>query len=540
MIEIIFPGLINCPVWKFLFFQLSTDNLPQEKMPEFEPTENLKPEVSAEPDPPRMPVSPQMSENLIPEGHSEPTEEPSTATPDSDAKTLSSSESSEDEDEEKETPEKKGEATSILPSSVLDKASVIAQHFTNSIKRGSLTQDDASCLGRSSPRLLSRTNSSLSISISLNAEPTDRPVQLNSICSDPAETFGATDLTLVSPQEDNLFDANRGINRRRESTLSKQDQLLIGKIKNYYENAGNQSATFCLQRRESLTYIPTGLVRSSVSRFNSIPKNESAHANLSTSVTSSSTDPSSVESHSSLLKDTGHMVSSDSLDLLMSEESSTDPAESGESLRPTSQRLQDNLSEDEVFRPSSEMIEIWQAMEQDVIKMQSEDGVHEQLKEASRNSMATNINQTKSLNMSCDRESGVSDLGTITEESTSTSPLKPKASEGNRTESLKNTLKLFGENAAILRAPLPRVAQLKAEAEGQRPSNNQQDDVDMSKSKVLHLARQYSQRIKTTKPVVRQRSQGILISKNTLPCVEEEKETSGTSLSCGFFSSSRC
>lgn len=538
MIEKIFPGLIICPVWIFILFQLSTDNLPQ-KVPEFEQTENLEPELSGEPDTPRMPVFPQRSENLILEGDSEPTEEPSSATPDSDAKTLSSSESSEDEDEEKETPEKEGEATSILPSSVLDKASAIAQHFTNSIKRGSLAQDDAPCLGCSSPRLLSRTNSSLSIAISLNAEPTDRPVQLNSICSDPAEAFGATDLTLVSPQEDNLFDANQGIHRRRESTLSKQDQLLIGKIKNYYENAGNQNATFCLQRRESLTYIPTGLVRSSISQFNGIPKNEPARTNLSTSVTSSSLDPSSLESHSFL---TGHIVSGDSLNFLMSEQRSTDPEDSGESLRPTSQSLQDNLSEDEVFRPSSETIKIWQAMEQDITTTQSEDGGQERLKEASRNSRATNINQTKSLDMSCDIESGVSDLSTITEDSTSTSPLKPKASEGNWTESLKNTLKLFGEESAVLRAPVPRVAQLKAEAEGQRPSDSQLDDVDMSKSKVLHLARQYSQRIKTTKPVVRQRSQGILISKNSLPCVVEEKETSGTvtsSLSCGFvFSSS--
>uniref|UniRef100_A0A3Q1HIG8 Uncharacterized protein n=1 Tax=Anabas testudineus TaxID=64144 RepID=A0A3Q1HIG8_ANATE len=447
-----------------------------------EPTEN--PVVPSADPGPGIPVFPQRSEDVIPEGDPEPTEEPASATHDSDAKTLSSSESSEDEEEEKETPPKEGEATSILPSSVLDKASAIAQHFTSSIKRGSLAQDDASCLGCSSPRLLSRTNSSLSLS--LNAEGADRPVQPNSICSDPAEAFATADLTLLPPQEDNLFDATRGIHRRRESTLSKQDQLLIGKIKNYYENAGNQNATFCLQRRESLTYIPPGLVRSSVSHFNGVPKDEHAQVNLSSSVASSSLDPIS-----------------------------------------TSQNLQDNLSEDEEFRPSSDMIKIWQAMERDITATQSEDRGLEQSKEPLRNSRETNANPTKSPNKSCDRESGVSDVCTITEESTSTSPLKHKGSERTRTESLKNTVKVFGEEALTLRAPSPRVVQLKAEAEGKRPSEKELDDVDKSNSKVLHLARQYSQRIKTTKPVVRQRSQGILMAKSSLPCVVEEKETSG-------------
>lgn len=496
----------------FICLQISTDNLLLEKLPEFDLTENPEPELPAKSDPPRTP------ESLIPEGDSEPTEEPSSATPDSDAKTLSSSESSEEEDDEKKTSGTKGEVTSILPSSVLDKASAIAQHFTNSIKRGSLAQDETSCLGRSSPRLLSRTNSSLSLSISLSAEPTDRPVQLNSICSDLAETD-------VSPQEDNLFDANQGVHRRRESTLSKQDQLLIGKIKNYYESAGNQNASFCLQRRESLTYIPTGLVSSSISRFNGFPKNEPARTNFSTSVTSSSLDPSSLESHSPFITGTGHMVQIDSLDVFMSEQRSTDPEDSERRHRPRAQ--EDNLSEE--FRPSSEMIQIWQAMEQDLSAPQGKD---EWLKEASRNSRAANINQEKSLNMSGDRES-------VSEDSTGISPLKPKNSAGNRTESLKNSLKLFGEETAALRAPVPRVAQLKAETEGQRPGDSQLDDVDTSKSKVLHLARQYSQRIKTTKPVVRQRSQGILISKSSLPCVMEEKETSGSVFVLWFvFSSS--
>ncbi|XP_045915861.1 pleckstrin homology domain-containing family G member 3-like isoform X2 [Micropterus dolomieu] len=506
--------------------QPPTDELPQEKTSESEPIENPEPEPKpSDPDSlsatsQRIPVSPQSSEDLKLERDSEPTEQPCSSTPDSDSKTLSSGESSEDEEG---AAEKEGETSSILPSSVLDKASAIAQHFSNSIRRGSLVQDDARSLGCASPRLPSRTGSSLSLS----AEPSNHPLRQNSVCSDSAETFGGTDLTLLSPRDDSLFDADRGIRWRRDSTLSRQDQLLIGKIKSYYENAENRDATFSLQRRESLTYIPTGLVRSSVSRFNSIPKDDSVQKNPSTLGSSSSFDPSSAES--ALSTDTwGHMVFSDSLDSLKSDQRSTDPEDSAEIQRSRSQSMQDNFSEDEEFRPSSEMIKIWQSMEQEINRSQSEDRRRERSREAPRNSRATDAAETP--HKSCDRESGASDLSTITEESTSPSPLKHKASDVTRTGSLKDALKVFREEPVVFRAPVPRIAQLKAEAEGEKPGedSNQLEDADKTKSKVLNLARQYSQRIKTTKPVVRQRSQGLLMGK-FLPSVVEEKESAGKS-----------
>ncbi|XP_069028708.1 pleckstrin homology domain-containing family G member 3 isoform X2 [Embiotoca jacksoni] len=492
--------------------QASDDKLPQM----LTPTENREPEQPSDLNPPGISAFPQKSEELKPEGDPEPRGEPSSATPDSDSKTLSSGESSEDEEDEKEAAGKELESPSILPSSVLDKASAIAQHFTNSIKRGSVAQDDARSLGCASPRLPSRTGSTLSLA----AETADRSARLNSISADAAETFGATDLNLLSPGNDSLFDDDRGIRWRRDSTLSKQDQLLIGKIKTYYENAGNEDATFSFQRRESLTYIPTGLVRSSVSRFNSIPKDETVQTNPST--TSSSLDTNYPD----------HMLSSESLDSLKSDQRSSDPEYSGELHRSRSQSMQSNPSEDEEFRPSSEMIKIWQAMERKVTKSQTEDGGRDRTREAQRASRAAGAgaaNPTRTSTKSCDRESGASDLSTITEESTSPSPPKSKIPEVNRTGSLKDALKVFGDEAVALRAPVPRVAQLRAEAEGERPGEdpNQPDDADKAKSKVLHLARQYSQRIKTTKPVVRQRSQGGLIRERTLSCVEEEKEGSG-------------
>ncbi|CAK6981234.1 pleckstrin homology domain-containing family G member 3 [Scomber scombrus] len=470
---------------------------PQEKPSESEPSENPEPEPPARlsTTPPRISASPQQTEPLKPKADLEPVEEPSSATPDSDSKTLSSGESSEDEEGEKEA----AEASSILPSSVLDKASAIAQHFNNSVKRGSLVQDEARSPSCTSPRLPSRTGSS----VSLSAERGDRLP--SSTCSDLAETFGATDLTLLSLQDDGLFE--RSIQRRRDSMLSKQDQLLIGKIKSYYENAGNQDATFSLQRRESLTYIPTGLVRSSVSRLNSMPKDKPS--------SSSGLEPSS---DSALPSETrGHMVSSDSSDSLKSGQRSTEPEDSGE--RSRSHSVPDNPAEDEEFRPSSEMIKIWQAMEQQITR--SDDRGRDRCREASR-SCRTISEETSSRTR--DQEGAASDLGTIAEESRSLSPPKHKASAGvNRAGGLKDSMKVCRGDAAVLRAAGPRVARLKAEAEAEPPSEDEQDDVDKAKSKVLHLARQYSQRIRTTKPVARQRSHhGALIRKKSLPCVVEE------------------
>ncbi|XP_063352399.1 pleckstrin homology domain-containing family G member 3-like isoform X3 [Pelmatolapia mariae] len=488
--------------------QPAVEKLPQEKMSE----PISEPEHFTDPTPSNISNSCRKSEDLKPEVDPEPTEDPSSATPDSDLKTLSSGESSDDEDNEKETAEKEGEATSILPSSVLDKASAIAQHFTNSIKRGSVAQDDTRSLGCPSPRLPSRSGSSLSLS----AEADDRPPRLCSFVVDPAETFGGTDLTMLSPRDDSLFDSDRSIRRRRDSTLSKQDQLLIGKIKSYYENAENQDATFSLRRRESLTYIPSGLVRSSVSRFNS------------TSTSSTSTvDPTSAESHSALPQNTQDLMGcSGSLDSLKSEQRSTDPEDSEGSQRSRSQSVQDNFSDDEEFKPSSEMIKIWQAMERDIKKSQSEDGGQDRTKEAPVTSRISGLSfPTKNSS----QESRASDLSTIKEESTNPMPLKPKASEVNRTGSVRDTLKMFGEEAAVLRAPVPRVTQLKVEAEKEHPSSasDQVVEVDKTASKVLHLARQYSQRIKTSSPVVRQRSQGLLFGKKSLASVVEEREGSG-------------
>uniref|UniRef100_A0A8C9Z1H4 Si:ch73-212j7.3 n=1 Tax=Sander lucioperca TaxID=283035 RepID=A0A8C9Z1H4_SANLU len=437
----------------FLPFQPCKDNLPLEKTSEFEPTEENQepePEPCSNPDslsatPPRISASPRQSDRLKLDADPEP---PSATTTDSDFKILSSGESSEDEAYLKEAPEKVAGSPSILPSSVLDKASAIAQHFAGSVKRGSLSHDDVRSPSCASPRLPRSGGSSI---INLGTEPLET-LRLNSNSPDSDSAFGATDLTLLSPRSDSLFDGERGLCRRQDSTLSRQDQLLLGKIKTYYENAESKDATFRIQRRESLTYIPTGLVRSSISRLNSIPNDKTVRTN-----------PANLA-----------------------------PCFSLESNSALSQSLQDNPSEDDEFRPSSEMIKIWQTMEREITGNQRS-------REAPRiPRMATDVG-TKAANES--RESGASDLSTITEESSSLSPLKLKASGVNRTRSRRQ--------------------------DGVKDSN-QQVEVDKTKSKVLHLARQYSQRLKTCEPAVGQRSSHLLMNRKTLPCVLEERESTGT------------
>ncbi|XP_056150376.1 pleckstrin homology domain-containing family G member 3 [Lampris incognitus] len=451
---------------------------------------------------------------------SDNTEEQAPATPESDSKPLTSGESSEEEeDEEREEADKGHEDHSILPSSVLDKASAIAQHFSSSTRRSSLANEDSRSLGCPSPCLPSRSGSILS----LGAEPSDRPLPLNSNSSENQENFIRRDLTLLSPGEDKVFDGDGRSCRRRDSTLSKQDQLLIGKIKSYYESAENQDASFCLRRRESLTYIPSGLVRSSVSRLNNIPKDktpaEEKHVNCPSIPNSFTTEPDS----SLAAPPQGHVVSSSPLEFLESTRKKEEPGFSvEESLNMGN--LKDKPIEDEEFRPSSEMIKVWQAMEREMNRLQDKRRgceKHQEAQRTSRTAPSPSSRTTPGLSYT-DKAGGESELSTIMEESTKQSPPKAKYPGLNRAGSLKDTLKLWGEEVATWRPPVPRVVQLRAEAE---PA----EDSDQTKSKVLHLARQYSQRIRTSRATVRQRHPDLLMDGRNLPSVMEEESCSGKS-----------
>nr|XP_057942363.1 pleckstrin homology domain-containing family G member 3 isoform X2 [Doryrhamphus excisus]XP_057942374.1 pleckstrin homology domain-containing family G member 3 isoform X2 [Doryrhamphus excisus] len=377
------------------------------------------------------PDSNPLSEELLGEQVPGFVEEPPSAAAESQCKPPSSGESSEDEDGDQNS--------SILPSSVLDKAGVIAQHFS-SIKRGVLVQDDVCSLG-ASPRLPVAT------------EHIGPSSQLNSNDLDLSDVSASTDVTLLSPRGD----VGQGALQRRDSVLSSQDQLLIGKIKTYYDNAGNRDASFRLQRRESLTYIPAGLVKTSISRLNS-------------SQTSSS--PPNVDqpqlapnSPSGLLQ--GPVFSSDCLDA----QSPEDPKGSGSATS--------GISGVEKFRPSSEMVQVWQVMERKLAETSS-------------------LSEIK--NPRFHEDSGASVLCAVTGESSNPSSLKYKSNDPIRAGSPTNP-------PVALTAQVPQLTA---------------DEDDTAENKVRHLARQYSQRIKTVQPLVRQRSCGSLTNRNKLTCVVEE------------------
>lgn len=152
--------------------------------------------------------------------------------------------SSEEEEEEEE--EQEGAAGSILPPSVLDQASVIAERFGGG---GSFSRRSSLALEGPAGRLASRSGSALSLDGGPPLEATEP---------------GGSRSTVPSPEP--LSGA------RRESLLSSRDRLLLDKIKSYYGHAEHRDAGFSVRRRESLSFIPKGLVRSSVSRLNGLPR----------------------------------------------------------------------------------------------------------------------------------------------------------------------------------------------------------------------------------------------------------------------------
>ncbi|KAM9372951.1 pleckstrin homology domain-containing family G member 3 [Phaethornis superciliosus] len=145
-----------------------------------------------------------------------------------------SSEEEEEEEEEEDEDEGDGDGGSILPPSVLAQASVIAERFGGG---GSFSR-------RSSLAPGSRSGSALSLD---------------------GETGGeGSRSSLPSPEPP--------LGTRRESLLSNRDRLLLEKIKSYYGHAEHRDAAFGVRRRESLSFIPKGLVRSNVCRLNGLPR----------------------------------------------------------------------------------------------------------------------------------------------------------------------------------------------------------------------------------------------------------------------------
>ncbi|XP_066532280.1 pleckstrin homology domain-containing family G member 3 isoform X2 [Hoplias malabaricus] len=409
--------------------------------------------------------------------------------------------------------------SSILPSSVLDKAGIIAEHFVGSVQRVSLSGDEVRSLGCPSPHSPSRTGSSLSLS-----ESRERPYRRGSTSSEVPQNQDP-DLSLLAARDDNLFDSDRGIQRRRDSTLSRQDQLLINKIRSYYENAEHQDAAFCLRRRESLTYIPTGLVRNSVSRLNSMPKDSSLAVekvvpdrglNLESSSVSSSvsepnlstqlTDPFRNLLASSISTETSGFNSYRDATLCCSEVDSSA-----------------NLKPEEIFRPSSEMIKVWQDMEREVCRSQQELRTLRPKETPLFRGDRAAPGQSKGPDLEEGDNTLLSEvLSPITEESSASPPGKGRGRSLSRASSLNDAVSLrpLEGDGRPMKSQIPRILQLRAEDQGLGAPPS-----ETSTSKVINLARRYSQRIRTSHSSLQLRNwdTDTVVLKRNLSSVAEEK-----------------
>lgn len=350
------------------------------------------------------------------------------------------------------------EPDSLLPSSVLDQASVIAERFVSSFsRRSSLALDDGRSSGVGTPRPVSRSSSLLSLEGSdkgpaVRASPTSPPASQPPPEAEVDVGVGMATEGGTSVDGPELPGAGgcpaeraRPSCRGKDSLLSTRDRLLLDKIKSYYESAEHHDAGFSVRRRESLSYIPKGLVRNSVSRINSLPRPDAEPAGCR--------------------RPAGSRPASWALFDLPgpSQAGADDPAP---------------VSEAE-FRPSSEMVKMWETME------------------ASEGGPRGGPGQTNGFDL---HEPlfilEEHELGAITEEAAAASPESASPTEHLARELKELVRELSGGAQGELVAPLhPRIVQLSHVMDG-RVSQR-------VKNKVYQLARQYSLRIKNRAALAR-------------------------------------
>ncbi|XP_029807766.1 pleckstrin homology domain-containing family G member 3 isoform X3 [Suricata suricatta] len=374
------------------------------------------------------------------------------------------------------------EPESLLPPSVLDQASVIAERFVSTFsRRSSLALEDGKASGFGSPRLTSRSSSVLSLDGSEKGSAR-RGSTTDSLSSQlPPDVDGGVGAAMESspsvngtepPSPGCPAEPDRSSCKKKESALSTRDRLLLDKIKSYYENAEHHDAGFSVRRRESLSYIPKGLVRNSVSRFNSLPR----------------PDPEPLAPLGHKRQGGPRPASWAMFDL------------PGPSLASAGEPA----ITDAEFRPSSEIVKIWEGME----------SPREGSPKGPGQGQANGFDLHEPLFILEEHE-----LGAITEESAAASPESASPTERPSPAHLARELKelvkeLSGDVQGELVAPLhPRIVQLSHVMDGHVS--------ERVKNKVYQLARQYSLRIKSksvpAQPPLR-RGKGT----PTIPCLQEE------------------
>ncbi|XP_049597485.1 pleckstrin homology domain-containing family G member 3 isoform X1 [Syngnathus scovelli] len=383
---------------------------------------------------------------------------------------LMSSELSEEEEEEEEEEVVAGNKR-ILPCSVLGQASVIAERFITGLpRRSSLVSEDLGSMACSSP--LTRNEVFISPSTCTDSEEKSPTVS-------PPEPQ-ANPETVCEPVP---------VEGERRSTLSKQDLLLIHKIRRYYEHAEHQDANFSIKRRESLSYIPAGLVRQLSKQLNNIPDQHAA-----------------VPVHRKVLSryrptswsvfDLPGLEKNPNTDIEQKAE-----RQRSEEVKARSPSVTDSSTTDEDFRPSSEMIKVWQDMESEEEVQQT--GEEEKNPFECLDSSECKLRKQPSLIL---EETSPSSDGSDVLLEDSARDCKQRRTSMTQGKSL---------------AQLPRLISFRTSVD----EDQILQDMGKMKNKVFQLARQYSQRIKNNRPMVWQRNREASSQQGfkSMPAVLEEK-----------------
>uniref|UniRef100_A0A3B4CTZ5 Uncharacterized protein n=1 Tax=Pygocentrus nattereri TaxID=42514 RepID=A0A3B4CTZ5_PYGNA len=351
----------------------------------------------------------------------------------------------EDDEEEEEDVLLGTEPTSILPTSVLDKASDIAERFISSLsRRSSLVVDDMYSIGCHSSCTGSRRSSLLGLNADLLEK--EKIHELNCYSPELHAVIPMAEPSASSTVTDRLATPDQRPPNKQD-TLSKKDRMLIHKIKQYYEHAEHQDANFSIKRRESLSYIPAGLVRNLSRQINGLPTDEDIAVYKKVSSASRPTSW-AVFNLPGLDKERNTMV-----EVVEGSESHQDTGKDGlYDVRPNQKQKRRESSDDECGEPLL-------------------------ILEESDNSMAGQ--------------------GSLTP-----SPVSNHTWKDPELELRPNSENMLQERHRVRHAPLPKIISLR--------SGSEEDlilqDMEKMKNKVFQLARQYSQRIKNSRPVVKQRA----------------------------------
>ncbi|KAM9354873.1 LOW QUALITY PROTEIN: pleckstrin homology domain-containing family G member 3-like [Pholidichthys leucotaenia] len=375
---------------------------------------------------------------------------------------------------------------SILPSSVLDQASVIAEHFIGSLsRRSSLVSEELGSLSCPPQSLNNDPVKSPSPYIDLKKQP--------ELLGSSAPVPQATSEANVSATEHKPV-PNTPTDEERRSTLSKQDRLLIHKIRQYYEHAEHQDASFSIKRRESLSYIPAGLVRHLSRQLTNNPDAEEEVVPVHRRGFGQN-------------RPTSWAV----FDLPGIEKSQNTEIEPQKSVpaKARSHSVTEASTAEEEFRPSSEMLKVWQDMESEEENRDIQQIAEENDNDSSLE-VAPNINSDSSDVKTSKKPLQIlqeSEVSTATDSSHITSPnITPQAVE---------------ENSKVSQSQLPKIIGLRSSMD----EDQILQDMGKMKNKVFQLARQYSQRIKNNRPIIWQKNRDTENQESFKngPTVHEEK-----------------